>query len=180
LSSKLDVSFTLLHIRCASFFFRAKSHCSNAYFQAASSMKSNRRRTTDRRRETISWPNGRRVRPDRRLNNISVEWIPFNEVYSHPITRDAFCNIRKEGKQVGPLRERDRRQQAPSRQTQRDKQRSPIKSPGINIFKRTQPADVEQRAIHDRRTKNTKPLYDRRVRPDRRLSNFLVEWITFE
>ena len=143
-------------------------------------MRSDRRKTTDRRREIISWPNERRVRPDRRLNNISVELIPFNEVYSHPITRDAFCNIREEGKPARQLREKDRQQQVSSRQTQCDQKSSPAYYPGINIFKRTQPVDVEQRKTHDRRTKNKKPPHDRRVRPDRRLNNLLVEWITFE
>jgi hypothetical protein len=114
------------------------------------------------------------------LNNILVEWIPFNEVYSHPITRDAFHKIREEGKYTKRLREKDKRQSASSRQTQRNEKHSPISSPGINIFKRTQASDVEQRTIPDRRTKDTQPLYDRRVQPDRRLNQLLVEWITFD
>jgi len=28
--------------------------------------------------------------PDRRLNSISVEWIPMGVVHSHPLTRRAF------------------------------------------------------------------------------------------
>jgi hypothetical protein len=143
-------------------------------------MKSDRRKTTDRRIEIITWPNDRRVRPDRRLNNISVEWIPFNEVYSHPITRDAFCSLRIESKNAKHFRGKDRREREFLRQTRSNKERSPTHSPGINIFKRTQRSDVEQRTIADRRTQNTKPTYDRRVRPDRRLNNISVDWITFE
>lgn len=143
-------------------------------------MKSDRRKIVDRRRETISWPNDRRVRPDRRLNNISAEWIPFNEVYSHPDTRDAFCSIRREGKNAEPLRGKDWRKKGSSTQTRCDKQRSPIVSLGINIFKRIQKSDIEQRITTDRRTKNIQKPYDRRVRPERRLNNISVEFITFE
>jgi hypothetical protein len=114
------------------------------------------------------------------LNNISVEWIPFNEVYFHPITRDAFCSIRTEGKKAGQLRGKDMREKESSRQTRCDKERSAIKSWGINIFNRNQRADVEQRTITDRRTKNIELSYNRRVRPDRRLNNISLEWITFE
>lgn len=32
----------------------------------------------------------RRYCPDRRLNNISAEWIPINHVYAHPVTRVVF------------------------------------------------------------------------------------------
>lgn len=32
----------------------------------------------------------RRVSPDRRLNSISVEWIPFSNVHSHPDARFVF------------------------------------------------------------------------------------------
>ena len=143
-------------------------------------MKSDRRKTTDRRRGIISWPKDRRVRPDRRLNNISAEWIPFNEVNSHPVTRDAFCNARKEGKNMVHSRGKDRREKEPSKQARCDKERSPIIFSRINIFKRTQRSDVEQRTTHDRRTKNIKLPYDRRMRPDRRLNNISVDWITFE
>ena len=143
-------------------------------------MKSDRRKTTDRRREIISWPKDRRVRPDRRLNNISVEWIPFNEVSSHPVTRDAFCSAHKKGKNIEHLHGKDRREKESSKQSQCDKERSPINFSRINIFKRTQGSDVEQRKIHDRRTKNIELPYDRRVRPDRRLNNISVELITFE
>ena len=143
-------------------------------------MKSDRRNTTDRRREIILWPNDRRVRPDRRLNNISVEWIPFNEVSSHPITRDAFRSSRKGDKNVEQLRVKDRREKEPSNQTPCDRERSPRKSFGINIFNRKQNADVEQRTTAERRVNNIKLPYDRRVRPDRRLNNISVELITFE
>lgn len=122
------------------------------------------RRIADRRRQECSWPNERRGRPDRRLNNIAVELIPFNEVYLHPKTRDAFCNIRRKDRKAVQLRENDTR----------------LKFFEMNIFRRNQRANVEQRTITDRRTKNIKQSYDRRVRPDRRLNNISVEWITFE
>ncbi len=32
----------------------------------------------------------RRVAPDRRLNNIAVEWIPFTRIHLHPIARLVF------------------------------------------------------------------------------------------
>lgn len=34
--------------------------------------------------------NNRRRFPDRRLNNIAVEWIPMGLAYAHPITRSVF------------------------------------------------------------------------------------------
>jgi hypothetical protein len=34
--------------------------------------------------------NNRRRHPDRRLNNIMVEWIPMGHVHSHPVTRRLF------------------------------------------------------------------------------------------
>jgi hypothetical protein len=138
------------------------------------------RRIADRRRQELAWPNERRVRPDRRLNNISVEWIPFDEVKTHPSTRGAFCSINRKGKKAVQLRENDTGQNEPSRQTQCEKERAQIKSWGFNIFKRTQKTDVEERTLTDRRTKNIKQPFDRRVRPDRRLNNISIEWITFE
>jgi len=114
------------------------------------------------------------------LNNISVEWIPFDEVNSHPCTRGAFCGINRKDKKAVQLREKDAGQKEPSGQTGCEKEQSKIKSWGINIFRRTQRADVEQRTITDRRSKNIKQPFDRRVRPDRRLNNISIEWITFE
>jgi hypothetical protein len=32
----------------------------------------------------------RRVSPDRRLNNIEVEWIPFSHIHTHPVARLVF------------------------------------------------------------------------------------------
>ena len=126
------------------------------------------RKNADRRREDRKCPKDRRIRADRRLNNISVEWIPFDEVYTHPSTRDAFCSINRNDKNTAPI---------PARC---EKRPSLIKSWRINIFKRTQSTDIEERTITDRRTKNVKVPYNRRVRPDRRLNNISVQWITFE
>jgi hypothetical protein len=46
-----------------------------------------KRKVTDRRIQIHSMPYNRRVRPDRRLNNISVEWIPLAEDKLHPAMR---------------------------------------------------------------------------------------------
>ena len=137
-------------------------------YRKSSGPSSDQRKVTDRRRQALAWPNERRLRPDRRLNSISVEWIPFNEVSVHPITRNAFANNRTMSKKEGQLRGNNTRE------------KEPTKSWASNIFKRNQKADVEERTITDRRTKNIKQPFDRRVRPDRRLNNISVELITFE
>ena len=139
-----------------------------------------RRRIADRRRQALVCPKDRRFRADRRLNNIAVEWIPFDEVHSHPSTREAFCRISRKNKMATPLRAKDTREHGLSRQASREKEPSPVRSWRINIFKRTQRTDVDQRTIADRRTKNIMQPFNRRVRPDRRLNNISVEWITFE
>ena len=149
-------------------------------YRKSSGPSSDQRKVTDRRRQEFAWPNERRLRPDRRLNSISVEWIPFNEVYFHPITRDAFSSNRTMGKNAGQMRGKDTREKEPSRQARCDKEKSSTRSWSNNIFKRRQRADFEERTITDRRTKNIKQPYDRRVRPDRRLNNISVELITFE
>ena len=137
-------------------------------YRKSSGPSSDQRKVTDRRRQALAWPNERRLRPDRRLNSISVEWIPFNEVSVHPITRNAFANTCTMSKKEGQLRGSNTRE------------KEPTKSWASNIFKRTQKADIEERTITDRRTKNIKQPFDRRVRPDRRLNNISVELITFE
>jgi len=53
-----------------------------------------RRKTSDRRayidtKDKAAATNRRRF-PDRRLNNIMVEWIPMGLVQTHPITRRVF------------------------------------------------------------------------------------------
>lgn len=141
-------------------------------------MNSDRRKLNDRRREIIARSKERRFRPDRRLNNIAVEWILFNEIHNHPTTRDAFCSFRRNKNKAVNLHKKDTGQKDPPRQTRSGQEQ--IKSWGLNIFKRTQEADVEQRSMTDRRTKNIKQPFDRRVRPDRRLNNISLEWITFE
>jgi len=53
-----------------------------------------RRRSNDRRAYRIardkSPGNNRRRHPDRRLNNIMVEWIPMGLVHTHPVTSGMF------------------------------------------------------------------------------------------
>ena len=143
-------------------------------------MRADRRKITDRRRLGLAWQNDRRLRPDRRLNNISVEWISHDEIKSHPNTWDAFCSINRKSTNAVQLHDKGREQKEPSGQTRYGKQRAHPSSWELNIFKRTQRMDVEQRAITDRRTKNLNQPFERRVRPDRRLNNISLEWITFE
>ena len=53
-----------------------------------------RRKTTDRRandyRQDSQYRCNRRIRPDRRLNNIVIEWIPMEHILLHPATRLVF------------------------------------------------------------------------------------------
>ena len=55
----------------------------------------NRRNGADRRTEEMKLPYNRRIRPDRRLNSISVEWIPDDEINLHPLVRRALSVVRK-------------------------------------------------------------------------------------
>ena len=56
----------------------------------------NRRKVTDRRIAAIGKGKSedctcnRRLRPDRRLNSISWEWIPIENIKLHPVTRLVF------------------------------------------------------------------------------------------
>jgi hypothetical protein len=50
--------------------------------------RSDRRRNEGLRGERSGYQ--RRVSPDRRLNNISVEWIPFSHIHVHPVARFVF------------------------------------------------------------------------------------------
>ncbi|MEN8206290.1 MAG: hypothetical protein ABFS24_09780 [Pseudomonadota bacterium] len=47
------------------------------------------RRGNDQRQDRLFMCN-RRAQPDRRLNNIKVEWIPINHISIHPATRLVF------------------------------------------------------------------------------------------
>jgi hypothetical protein len=127
----------------------------------------------------MAWPHERRLRADRRLNNISVELIPFNEVYFHPGTRDAFCRMRRSDGNVVQLREKELREKAPPGNERREKEPRAVDYPGLNIFRRSRKARIESRKGADRRTQNIKQPFNRRVRPDRRLNNISVEWIQF-
>jgi hypothetical protein len=53
-----------------------------------------RRKGTDRRTQNLKLSYDRRVKPDRRLNNISAEWIPIDEVALQPTLREAFSSQR--------------------------------------------------------------------------------------
>ncbi len=47
------------------------------------------RRSNDRRTDRAD-KNNRRTCPDRRINNIQVEWVPMTSVRLHPLTRKVF------------------------------------------------------------------------------------------
>jgi hypothetical protein len=116
------------------------------------------RKVSDRRTKEHKRRFDRRVRPDRRLNNISVEWIPFSEVTSHPTIREALSSRRNKSKATDT---RVKKQTA------------------VAIYKSKLNTSVNLRKVTDRRTQVKKLSFDRRVQPDRRLSNILVEWIPF-
>jgi len=119
----------------------------------------NLRKVDERRTRQQECRHNRRVRPDRRLNNIAVEWIPFSQIpfrpairesLSRPKNRDQSSKIpRYEPLLAGPF----------------ENQWSPL---------------VDRRNITDRRTRQDSRPCTRRVQPDRRLNNIFVEWIPFE
>lgn len=126
------------------------------------------RKVTDRRTCEQSWPHDRRVQPDRRLNNISVEWVPFREVKSHPIIRDALSSHRNKRKATGT----GGKEQLENEQWENEPSM-------VNIFQNNWSPLIDLRNVPDRRTRDQKQPYDRRVQPDRRLSHISVEWITY-
>jgi len=115
------------------------------------------RKVTERRTREQKWRHDRRVRPDRRLNNISVERIPFGEVTLNPAVRES------------PPRGNNRNQEY----------RTPrIEHSLVCNFKNKSGPDVDLRKVTERRTQQQWQSYNRRVHPDRRLNNISVEWIT--
>jgi len=117
------------------------------------------RKVTERRTRQQKWRHDRRARADRRLNNISVEWIPFSEVSMRPAIRESL-----------------------SRPGNRDQ---PSKTPRCEPllagpFENQWSPLVDRRTITDRRTRQEIRFYSRRVQPDRRLNNIFVEWIPSE
>lgn len=128
-------------------------------FKKALSANVDQRNTTDRRVHVQKWRHDRRVQPDRRLNNISVEWIPFSEITSHPTIREALRCRKKKNQAKGTSR----------------KERSLM-----CIFSNKFTGDSDLRKITDRRKQQQLRPYDRRAHPDRRLNNISVEWIPYE
>ncbi len=51
--------------------------------------KTAERRANDQQQDRLFKCN-RRTQPDRRLNNILVEWIPISHINIHPVTRLVF------------------------------------------------------------------------------------------
>jgi len=116
---------------------------------------SDRRDGAERRIDNQARPYNRRMQPDRRLNNILAEWIPFDEIALHPVVRESLTNHRGAKRQTPSFK----------------------KYPSVgNIFKHAFDRTKDLRKAGDRRVREQKPPYDRRVRPDRRLNNIVVEW----
>lgn len=115
------------------------------------------RKGTERRTREQKWRHDRRVRPDRRLNNISVERIPFSEVTLKPrIRKVPCCGINKNQAQGTPRNEQS----------------------VVCTFKNKSGPNVELRKVAERRAQEQFRPFNRRVHPDRRLNNISVEWIT--
>jgi hypothetical protein len=115
------------------------------------------RNVADRRINEQKRSQNRRTRPDRRLNNILVEWIPFGEIALHPAIRESMMNHRSK-----------------TRMTLSRKNYQSV----LNIFKNKFDRSMDLRKVGDRRIHEEKLPYDRRVRPDRRLNNIVVEWFS--
>lgn len=75
-------------------------------FKKKSSATADRRKTGDRRTRNMKLPYDRRVQPDRRLNNIRVEWIPLSEITLHPALRKALSHSSNRKKATG-IRSKD-------------------------------------------------------------------------
>jgi hypothetical protein len=117
------------------------------------------RKITERRTRQQKWRHDRRARPDRRLNNISVEWIPFSEVSWHPAIRESLSRPKN----------RDQSSKIPR-----------CKPLLAGPFENQWSPLVNRRNVTDRRTRQDSRPYNRRVQPDRRLNNIFVEWIPSE
>jgi hypothetical protein len=115
------------------------------------------RKGTERRTREQKWRHDRRVRPDRRLNNITVETIPFRKFTAIPTIRRAACGGNDKNHSKG---------------TPRNEQSV------VCTFKNKSGPNVELRKVAERRAQEQFRPFNRRVHPDRRLNNISVEWIT--
>ena len=115
------------------------------------------RNISERRTREQKWRHDRRVRPDRRLNNILVEEISFSEVTSNPELQGIWHR---------PV-------------TRKRVKGTPRNEHSVVCMFRSSPgAHEDLRKTTDRRTQQQIWPYNRRVHPDRRLNNISVEWIT--
>jgi hypothetical protein len=127
-------------------------------FKSKSGAIADLRKVTERRTREQKWRHDRRVHPDRRLNNISVEWIPFSAVTLRPTIREAlFCRKNKNQAQGTSRKEQSL----------------------VCIFRNKLAGIVDLRKGTDRRTQQQMRPYNRRVHPDRRLNNISVEWFPY-
>jgi hypothetical protein len=138
--------------------FRIDQSIGNGIYRLGDAME--QRKVTERRARQQKWRHDRRARPDRRLNNISVEWIPFSEVSMRPAIRESLS------------RPGNRRNQ-------------PSKTPRCEPllagpFENQWSPLVDRRTTTDRRTRQDNRSCSRRAQPDRRLNNIFVEWIPTE
>ena len=127
-------------------------------FKRALSANVGQRNLTDRRIHEQRWRHDRRVCPDRRLSNISVEWIPFSEVTLGPDIRESLCSPKNNNQSSG---------------TQRCEPLS------TGPFENQWSPTVDRRNVTDRRIRQEKRPYNRRVRPNRRLNNIFMESIPY-
>ena len=116
------------------------------------------RKVTERRTLEQKWRHDRRVRPDRRLNNISMQRIHFSEATFKLLTRKvSCCGINMKLAQGTPRNEQS----------------------VVCIFKNKSGPKVELRKVAERRAQQQVRPFNRRVHPDRRLNNISVEWIRY-
>jgi hypothetical protein len=116
------------------------------------------RKITERRTLEQKWRHDRRVQPDRRLNNILVERIPFSKANLNPARRKVSCFANNNNQAKG---------------TPRNEQSL------VCTFKNKSGPNVDLRKVAERRSQQQLRPFNRRVHPDRRLNNISVEWITY-
>ena len=126
-------------------------------FKIKSDPHADLREGSERRTREQKWRHDRRVQPDRRLNNISVETISFRKFTANPAIRKATCGGNDNNHAKGTPRNEHSL---------------------VCIFKNTSGPGADLRKVAERRAQQQLRPFNRRVHPDRRLNNISVEWIT--
>lgn len=70
------------------------------FFRDTFTGTADRRKIADRRTQEKKLTYDLRVRPARRLNNISVEWIPISEINLHPALCETLVSVRNRKKET--------------------------------------------------------------------------------